>query len=57
VLGEQVTIGAYAVLNGGVAIGDRSYIGHHAVLGEPEYGYACARSTAVQALTRLSAVG
>lgn len=39
-LGEQVTIGAYAVLNGGVAIGDRSYIGHHAVLGEPEYGYA-----------------
>jgi UDP-3-O-[3-hydroxymyristoyl] glucosamine N-acyltransferase len=40
VLGEQVTIGAYAVLNGGVAIGDHSYVGHHAVLGEPEYGYA-----------------
>jgi acetyltransferase-like isoleucine patch superfamily enzyme len=40
VLGEQVTVGAYAVLHGGLTIGDRAYIGHHTILGEPEYGYA-----------------
>jgi acetyltransferase-like isoleucine patch superfamily enzyme len=40
VLGDQVTVGAYAVLNGGLSVGDHAYIGHHAVLGEPEYGYA-----------------
>jgi acetyltransferase-like isoleucine patch superfamily enzyme len=40
VLGEQVTIGAYAVLHGGLTIGDRAYVGHHTILGEPEYGYA-----------------
>ena len=40
VLGDQVTVGAFAVINGGVNIGDRAYIGHHVVLGEPEYGYA-----------------
>lgn len=39
-LGEQVTIGAYTVLHGGLTIGDRAYIGHHTILGEPEYGYA-----------------
>jgi len=40
VLGEQVTVGAYAVLHGGLTIGDRAYIGHHTILGEPEYGWA-----------------
>lgn len=40
VLGEHVTVGACAVLHGGLTIGDHAYIGHHTVLGEPEYGYA-----------------
>jgi acetyltransferase-like isoleucine patch superfamily enzyme len=40
VLGEQVTVGAYTVLHGGLTIGAHTYIGHHTILGEPEYGYA-----------------
>ena len=40
VLGEQVTVGACAVLHGGLTIGAHTYIGHHTILGEPEYGYA-----------------
>jgi acetyltransferase-like isoleucine patch superfamily enzyme len=40
VLGGDVTVGAYAVLHGGVTIGDHGYIGHHTILGEPEFGYA-----------------
>jgi len=40
VLGEQVTVGAYTVLHGGLSIGAHAYIGHHTILGEPEYGYA-----------------
>ena len=40
VLGEQVTVGAYAVLHGGLRIGARTHVGHQAILGEPEYGYA-----------------
>ena len=40
VLGEQVTAGACAVLHGGLTIGAHTYIGHHTILGEPEYGYA-----------------
>ncbi|NMO53745.1 hypothetical protein HH310_21485 [Actinoplanes sp. TBRC 11911] len=40
VLGEQVTVGANAVLHGGLTIGDHAYVGHQTILGEPEYGYA-----------------
>ncbi|GGK79101.1 DapH/DapD/GlmU-related protein [Mangrovihabitans endophyticus] len=40
VFGEHVTVGAYAVLHGGLTIGDHAHVGHHTVLGEPEYGYA-----------------
>jgi acetyltransferase-like isoleucine patch superfamily enzyme len=43
VLDEQVTVGAYAVLHGGLRIGAHTYIGHRSVLGEPEYGYAVRR--------------
>ncbi|MEV6851633.1 hypothetical protein [Actinoplanes sp. NPDC051411] len=40
VLGERVVVGAYAVLHGGLSIGAYGYIGHRAILGEPEYGFA-----------------
>ncbi|BFU46954.1 DapH/DapD/GlmU-related protein [Krasilnikovia sp. MM14-A1004] len=40
VLGEKVTVGTYAVLHGGLYVGAHSHIGHQAILGEPEYGYA-----------------
>ncbi|MFI1994881.1 DapH/DapD/GlmU-related protein [Actinoplanes sp. NPDC020271] len=40
VIGGYVTVGAYAVLHGGLTVGERAYIGHHTILGEPEYGYA-----------------
>jgi acetyltransferase-like isoleucine patch superfamily enzyme len=40
VLGAQVTVGAFAVLHGGLTVGAHANIGHHAILGEPEYGYA-----------------
>ena len=40
VLGERVVVGAYAVLHGGLSVGAYGYIGHRAVLGEPEYSYA-----------------
>lgn len=40
VLAEQVTIGAYAVLHGGLRVGAHTHIGHQAIVGEPEYGYA-----------------
>lgn len=40
VLGENVIVGAYTVLHGGLTVGAHAYIGHHTILGEPEYGYA-----------------
>lgn len=40
VLGEQVTVGAHAVLHGGLRVDARAQIGHGAIVGEPEYGYA-----------------
>ncbi|GAA3957186.1 DapH/DapD/GlmU-related protein [Actinoplanes auranticolor] len=40
VLAEQVTVGAYAVLHGGLRVGAHTHIGHRVILGEPEYGYA-----------------
>ena len=40
VLGEHVTVGAYAVLHGGLRVGAHTHIGHQVILGEPEYGYA-----------------
>jgi UDP-3-O-[3-hydroxymyristoyl] glucosamine N-acyltransferase len=40
VLGERVVVGAYAVLHGGLSVGAYGYIGHRAILGEPEYSYA-----------------
>ncbi len=39
-LGNRVTIGAYCVINGGAQVGDDTFVGHHTILGEPEYGYA-----------------
>ncbi|MFC7279798.1 DapH/DapD/GlmU-related protein [Paractinoplanes rhizophilus] len=44
VLGEQVTVGAYTVLHGGLTIGAHAHVGHHTILGEPEYGYAVRES-------------
>jgi acetyltransferase-like isoleucine patch superfamily enzyme len=40
VLGAQVDVGAFAVLHGGLRVDAHTRIGHHVVLGEPEYGYA-----------------
>ncbi len=40
VLGEHVTVGAFAVLHGGLRVGAHCHLGHHVILGEPEYGYA-----------------
>jgi carbonic anhydrase/acetyltransferase-like protein (isoleucine patch superfamily) len=39
VLGDRVVVGAYAVLHGGLSIGAHGYVGHRAILGEPEYSY------------------
>ncbi|WP_329474437.1 hypothetical protein OG555_22220 [Kribbella sp. NBC_01484] len=43
VLGDRVTVGAFAIVHGGVTIGRDTRIGHRAVVGEPEYGYAVRR--------------
>ena len=40
VLGDRVTIGAYAVVHGGVRIGPDTVVGHQVIVGEAEYGYA-----------------
>lgn len=40
VLGDRVTVGAFAVIHGGTHIGDDVHLGHRVILGEPEYGYA-----------------
>ena len=40
VLGDRVTVGANAVLHGGLVIGPDTHVGHGAIVGEPEYGYA-----------------
>ncbi|GGK15299.1 hypothetical protein GCM10010124_04920 [Pilimelia terevasa] len=40
VLGDRVVIGAGAVVHGGVRLGSDARIGHRAIVGEPEYGYA-----------------
>jgi acetyltransferase-like isoleucine patch superfamily enzyme len=40
VLGDRVMIGAFAVLHGGTTVGRDTCVGHHATVGEPEYGYA-----------------
>ena len=39
-LGRRVSVGAHAVLHGGTRIGADTVIGHGAIVGEPEYGYA-----------------
>lgn len=40
VLADRVTVGAHAVLHGGVRVGADTHVGHQVVLGEPEFGYA-----------------
>lgn len=40
VLGDRVTVGAYAVLHGGTRIGTETTVGHQTIVGEPEHGYA-----------------
>jgi len=40
VLGNRVSVGAFAILYGGARLGDGSRIGHRVTVGEPEYGYA-----------------
>jgi acetyltransferase-like isoleucine patch superfamily enzyme len=39
-VGDNTTIGAHAVIHGGCRIGADNELGHHTVVGEPEYGYA-----------------
>ncbi|MGW1340343.1 DapH/DapD/GlmU-related protein [Kribbella sp. NPDC002412] len=43
VLGRRVIVGAFAIVHGGATIGRDTHIGHRAVVGEPEYGYAVRR--------------
>jgi acetyltransferase-like isoleucine patch superfamily enzyme len=43
VLSDRVTVGAFAILHGGAAVGRDTRIGHRTVVGEPEYGYAVRR--------------
>lgn len=43
VLGDRVTIGAFAIINGGTVLGSDARIGHHVIVGEPEFGYAVRR--------------
>ncbi|GAA1795337.1 DapH/DapD/GlmU-related protein [Planosporangium flavigriseum] len=40
VLGARVVLGAFTVVHGGTRVGDDTHIGHRAIVGEPEYGYA-----------------
>jgi acetyltransferase-like isoleucine patch superfamily enzyme len=40
VLGERCVVGPFAVLHGGVQLGDRVRVGEHVVVGTPEHGYA-----------------
>ncbi|GGM65863.1 DapH/DapD/GlmU-related protein [Dactylosporangium sucinum] len=40
ILGARVTISAFVVVHGGTRIGPDVHLGHHAIVGEPEYGYA-----------------
>lgn len=40
VLGERCVVGPFAVLHGGVRLGDRVRAEEHVVVGKPEYGYA-----------------
>lgn len=38
-LGGNVSVGAYAIINDGVHLGDGSIVGPHVVLGEPQMGF------------------
>ncbi|MFI5955320.1 DapH/DapD/GlmU-related protein [Cryptosporangium sp. NPDC051539] len=40
VLADHVSVGAFVIVHGGTHIGAGSRIGHHTIVGEPEYGYA-----------------
>ena len=40
VLDARVSIGAHAIVHGGVRIGADTHLGHQVIVGEPEYGYA-----------------
>lgn len=40
VVGDRVSIGAFTVVHGGASVGRDTHIGHRAIVGEPEYGYA-----------------
>src|SRR5437899_902938 len=40
VLGERCTVGAGAVLHGGVRLGAGVRVEDHTIVGQPEYGYA-----------------
>lgn len=39
-LGARTSVGAFTVLHGGTRVDDDAHLGHQAVIGEPEYGYA-----------------
>lgn len=43
VVGEDVSVGAFAIVHGGTSIAAGARIGHHAIVGEPEHGYAVRR--------------
>lgn len=45
-LGDEVTVGPFAVVHDGVEVGARSIIGTHCVLGEPTVGFYDSGSTA-----------
>lgn len=40
VLGARIVVGAFAVVHGGARVGADAHLGHRAIVGEPEYGYA-----------------
>ena len=40
VLSDRVSVGAFAIVHGGARVGRDTRIGHRAIVGEPEYGYA-----------------
>jgi acetyltransferase-like isoleucine patch superfamily enzyme len=47
VLGENVSIGAYAIVEAGVTVGANSFVGPHCILGEPGAGYYQGDDTAI----------
>lgn len=43
VLGDRVSVGAFAIVHSGTRVGRDTRVGHRVTVGEPEYGYALRR--------------